>query len=232
MCCYFLYFWTSLLCCFLPINKESLVRKVLSEAFQGLYPVSQHRFGSVERMVEGLKNEQTDAIDYILGKTKKTVGRMVRTAGQNPELTADLLHDGLLILIKKINDGVFDTSKSSPQTYLVSICYKLLSNHRRHKTPPPVKPIEDGDDFTSEELRDSMDQKHRIELIELLLKELGPPGNDLIRLKYLEGYTDEEQIKKKMTPYSSLDSLKTSRNQYLKKLAVMAKKWKEEFHAS
>lgn len=156
---------------------------------------------------------------------------MVHTAGQDAELADDLLHDGLIILIKKINDDVFDASKSSPQTYLVHICYNLLNNHRRHKTPPIVMPIEDGNHFISDELRDLMDQKDRIEFIELLLGELGPPGSDLIRLKYLEGYSDEEQIKKKMTPYSSLDSLKTSRSQYLKKLAVMAKKWKEEYYA-
>ncbi len=210
--------------------QKIFVRKALSEALQALLPGSSFR--SVEQLIEGLKHAKSDAISYVLSKAGGEVRSLVRKAGQPRELAADLLHDGLLILIEKIKDGTFDASKSSPQTYLKGICYKLLSNRLRLKQPPPVDSIDNSEDFTSDDLRNFLDQKHRIELIELLLKELGPPGNDLIRLKYLEGYSDEEQIKKDMTPYKTLDSLKASRHQYFKKLAVMAKKWKEEYHAS
>lgn len=173
----------------------------------------------------------TAAIEYLMDKTGRVVRQMVRTAGQPPSLASDLLHDGLIILIEKVCDGTFDAAKSSPQTYLAGICRKLLSNHSRLRQPLLTEPVENGQELPSEDFQDFLKHKDRLELIELLLEQLGPPGNDLIRLKYLEGYSDEEQISQQMTPYATLNSLKTSRSYYLKKLAAMAQNWKKEYHA-
>lgn len=173
----------------------------------------------------------TAAIEYLMDKTEGTVRSMVRAAGQPPALVRDLLHDGMIVLIDKICDGAFDPTKSTPQTYLAGICRKLLANHLRLKQPPSAEPIENSSDIPVDDLRDFLDHKDRLELLEQLLDQLGPPGNRLIRLKYLEGYTDEEQIAQQMTPYSSLDSLRTSRSQYMKKLALLAKDWNKKHHA-
>jgi RNA polymerase sigma factor (sigma-70 family) len=174
--------------------KQPCVRHILPESLRLLLPASRRRFDTPEQLTEGLRNMDTVAIEYLMGKTEGTVRSMVRTTSQPPALAHDLLHDGLIILIEKICEGTFDPAKSSPQTYLAGICRKLLANHLRLKQPPPAEPIENGLDIPTDDLRDFLDHKDRLELLELLLEQLGPPGNDLIRLKYLEGYSDEEQM--------------------------------------
>ena len=181
--------------------------------------------------MEGLRNMETASIEYLMGKVGGTVRNMVRTSGQPLALVHDLLHDGLIVLIEKISDGNFDVTKSLPQTYLVGICRRLLANHLRLKKLPTVYPLEYGLEIQSDDLRDFLEHKDRLELLKLLLEQLGPPGNDLIRLKYLEGYSDEEQITQSMTNYTTMDSLRTSRSQYMKKLAIMAQDWKEKYYA-
>lgn len=204
---------------------------MLQNAIHFLLSNSARRFDAPERLLEGLRSMDTAAIEYLMGKTIGVVRRIVLVAGQPPTLVSDLLHDGLVILIEKVRDGTFDAAKSSPQTYLAGTCRRLLANHLRLKQPFSTEPVENGYNVPSNDLDDFLEHKGRLELIELLLEQLGPPGNDLIRLKYLEGYSDEEQISRQMTPYSTLDSLKTSRSYYLKKLAVMAQNWKKEYHA-
>jgi RNA polymerase sigma factor (sigma-70 family) len=205
------------------------VRPILQNTIRFLLPNS--RFAAPERLLEGLRSMDTAAIEYLMDKTERVVQKMVAAAGQPPSLASDLLHDGLIILIEKVCDGTFDAAKSSPQTYLAGICRKLLSNHSRHKQSLPTEPVENGYEVPSNELSDFLEHKDRVELIELLLDRLGPPGSDLIRLKYLEGYSDEEQISQKMTPFATLNSLKTSRSHYMKRLAAMARNWKKEHHA-
>lgn len=186
------------------------------------------QFSAEDELVAGLRRADTGAIEYLLSKTEGLVRNMVRRTGRPPALATDLLHDGLLRLIEKISDGTFNPALASPQTYLVGICRKLLANHLRGKKQPCPDPFTNELNIVGDDWHDVQDQKDRLELLDQLLDQLGPPGSDLIRLKYLEGYSDEEQIKHGMTPYTSFDSLKTSRSYYMKKLALIGQHWREK----
>lgn len=156
---------------------------------------------------------------------------MVRQSGQPLELAGDLLRDGAIILIEKICDGVFDPAQATPQTYLVGICRKLLANHLRGKPKYYTEPIENGLEVPDDALQTIQNRKDTADLVEQWLSILGPPCSHLIRLKYLDGYSDQEQLEQKMTAYSSLDSLKTTRYQCMRKLTRIAENWKKQ-HAS
>jgi RNA polymerase sigma factor (sigma-70 family) len=190
------------------------------------------RFSSPEKLLDGLRNADTAAIEHLMGKAEGIVRRMVRTAGQAQPLATDLLHDALVIFIEKLRAGRYQLGEAAPQTYLIGICRRLLANHLRLKRLPITDPIDGTFDAPGDDLRDILAQKERLETLEKLLEKLGPPGNDLIRLKYLEGYSDEEQLQQKLTPFATADSLRTSRSKYLKKLALLAQAWKQKNDAT
>jgi DNA-directed RNA polymerase specialized sigma24 family protein len=64
------------------------------------------------------------------------------------------------------------------------------------------------------------------ETIRHLLGQMGEPCAQVIRLHHIEGYSDEEVVKQKMTGYTTTDSLKMKRSNCMKKLIQLAQKWK------
>lgn len=189
------------------------------------------RFSQPEALVAGLRRRDSAAIEYLLSKSEGLVRQMVRQYGQPVALADDLLHDGAIILIEKICDGVFDLAQATPQTYLVGICRKLLANQLRRKARHYTEPIENGLEIPDDQLNLLLDRNDTAEQVHKWLEILGPPCSDLIRLKYLDGYSDQEQLDQKMIPYKSLDSLKTTRYQCMRKLTQIALNWKTKQHA-
>ena len=69
----------------------------------------------------------------------------------------------------------------------------------------------------------------KVTLLKKMLNELGSPCKELIDLKYISELSDEEQIKNKLTKYSSLESLRVSRSQCMKKLLALSTKYKSSY---
>ncbi len=190
------------------------------------------RYATKGQLVAGLLEVQTAAIECVLEKAEGLVRKMTRQFGLPPVLAADVLHDGILILIEKTRDGSYDPERAAPTTYLVAVCRNLLANHARLKRPPRSETLENGLELQDNSLTDWLEFRERKTLLEKLLRQIGPPCSDIIALKYLEGYSDEEQISLKMTPYSSVESLRVMRSRCMKSLAELAAKWKSPNDAS
>lgn len=190
------------------------------------------RYADPGVLLDGLRRRDSAALEYLFAKTEALVRRMVRDSGLPPELTDNLLHDGSIILLEKIADGLFDPALSQPTTYLVAVCRNLLANELRKNSRQYTVPLDPDIDLPDDDWALRLERKELAELIVHWLEKLGRPCSDLVRLKYLEGYSDQEQIDRQMTAYKSLDSLKSTRYQCMKKLSTIAENWKQKQHAS
>ncbi len=187
------------------------------------------KFTTQEELIEGLRLEDSRAIQCILNQVEKACMKMIKQIGLSNDKFPDILHDGLLLFIKKIQNRIYDPSQSSPNSYLIGICKYLALNASRSKKEITTLDLEERYQLISEEASDYSGVFERYKLLERLLAEMGSPCNELIRIKYIDGYPDEEQIKLKLTKYSSHESLRVSRSQCMKKLSLMATKYKSTY---
>jgi DNA-directed RNA polymerase specialized sigma24 family protein len=209
-----------------------LVKKGISSVLQSIFVVNKQKYDSKDNLIAGLRQMDSIAIQFIMSKTEHLILKNASKLGLSAQNAQDALHDGIVLLIEKIQNNTYDSTISAPQTYLVGLCNKILSNQSRGKKSINFEPLDVVIGLEDHELTAFIDLKGKIKLLHQLLEELGPPGNELIRLKYLEGYTDEEQMTQKLTPYNTHDSLRSARSQSMKKLAILAEKWKEIYHES
>ena len=181
------------------------------------------RFAAPAVLAEALQKADTVAIEWLLAQAEGMVSRQMRQTGLAAELLPDVLHDSMLILIKKIRAGEFDTTQSHPKTYLVAICKNLIHNRLRGKKAVPTLPIEKLPELQN--LPDTPDPSglENLRQIESLLRRLGEPCGQLVRLKYLDELRDDEIIARKLTHFATTDSLKNARSKCMRKLIELAK---------
>ncbi len=191
-----------------------------------LLPGLRNRFSTKEALTEGLQKIENAAIEHLMAKSEGMVRKIARTFGLPEALADDVLHDGTIILIEKIQDGTYHSELSAPQTYLVAICRNLLANHSRLKRPPATEQIENVLDLADNSFVEMLEFRERRVVLEKLLAQIGPACASLIALRYLDGYSDEEQLAQKLAPFSSPESLRVSRGRCMKKLSEMAKSFK------
>jgi RNA polymerase sigma factor (sigma-70 family) len=167
-----------------------------------------------------LKNNDSQAILLLKEKISPVVKNMSFNRGISQEDYEELLHDAILICLRKIQNGSCQYRNCSPATYTIAVARRLLANHCR-KQSFHLESL-DGHQFAGKmDPCRSLLQKESQSLLQKALSKLGDTGAQLIRLHYLEGYRDKETIRLKLTPYTSVNSLKTKRNGYLKKLSTL-----------
>ncbi len=176
-----------------------------------------------EKLIAGLKAADSRAIAWVLEQTEYPVKQFLRLCGLDTGMYRDFQHDGIIILIEKIKANTYAANLSSPATYLVGICKYLILNRLRAKKELQFSTLDAGFEWSDPEEALYASAKEMAELLDVLLEKLGAPCNELIRLKYLEGYKDEEILENKMTRYTSGDSLRNTRSQCMKKLTEMAR---------
>lgn len=183
-------------------------------------------FKAQDKLIEGLKNEDSFAIQCILKQVEGICLKMIKGIGLSDESLADIIHDGLLALILKIQNQSYDPKLSTPQTYLVSICKNLALNASRSKKQIKTLELEENHNGVPEIEFSISGYEERFKILRSMLNEIGSPCKELIQIKYIDGLSDEEQIKSKLTKYSSLESLRVSRSQCMKKLTSISIKYK------
>ena len=141
----------------------------------------------------------------------------------------EILHNGILILIYKIKSEQFNSKLSSPKTYLFAICKNLCMNASRQKKHSSSMSLDELENTMIAEESNSILILEKVTLLKKMLNELGSPCKELIDLKYISELSDEEQIKNKLTKYSSLESLRVSRSQCMKKLLALSTKYKSSY---
>ncbi|MFN4254648.1 MAG: RNA polymerase sigma factor [Saprospiraceae bacterium] len=181
------------------------------------------QFSDPAVLAGALQRADTVAIEWILAQTENAVGRLLRRAGLPADALPDVLHDGVLVLIKKIRAGAFDAAQSHPKTYLVGICKNLIHNRLRAKKLVPTLPLDHTPDIPNLPDASFSDGLENLRQIEALLLRLGEPCSQLVRLKYLDELRDDEVIARKLTHFATIASLKNARSKCMKKLLDLAK---------
>ena len=188
-----------------------------------------NRFSDQYKLIVELAKEDSKAIQYILKKVEGSCLQFIKKMGLTSDCLEDVMHDGLILFIRKIQEGSYDASLSAPQTYLTGICKNLFLNITRAKRAVSTIELEEAFHTYSEDVQASFYLKENLKLVNKILGEIGSPCKELIQLKYLDGYQDEEQINLKLVNYSSVDSLRVSRSQCMKKLSAVSLKYKSDY---
>jgi len=84
-----------------------------------------------------------------------------------------------------------------------------------------VEPLSEQFDQAEEEDHDPANWE-AVEQLNRFLNAISPTCQQLIRLKYLEEKRDKEVIEQQLSPYTTVDALKTHRARCMKKLVEMA----------
>ena len=187
------------------------------------------KYDSEDKLLTGLLREETSTIQCLLLQVENMVSRHLSKHGISTSQLQEILHDGILILIYKIKSEQFNSKLSSPKTYLFAICKNLCMNISRQKNHTSSINLDDLENTIVAEEPNSLLFLEKISLLKKMLIELGSPCKELIELKYISEFSDEEQINNKLTKYSSLESLRVSRSQCMKKLLALSTKYKSSY---
>jgi len=199
------------------------VRQTLNTLFStGLTAPVAGVFRNTEQLIEGLRRMETAAVEYVMQKAEPSVRHLIRQSGLPESIARDVLHDALVILIKKIRDNIFDPKESAPNTYLMGISKNLIANHLRQRRNIPTIPLDELAEIPDDHTRAFLEGRERRDLLESLLKNLGDPCARLIRLKYLDDYSDEEILSQNLTHYNTPMALRSKRSKCFQKLMELA----------
>ena len=183
-------------------------------------------FDTHERLFEGLRRLENSAILCVQTKALHVVKKLVRQYGLPPEQADDILNQSTLIFLRKIEDGSYQFQNYAPSTYLLEIARRVaLMATRSHKNAPDT--LENHHQLLPDPDAEALGKHNEtVELVRQLLGQLGSPCDQVIRLHHIDGYSDEEVVRQKLTRYSTVNSLKMKRSDCMKKLIQLAQQWK------
>ncbi len=171
---------------------------------------------------ERLKTADVPTIRALAVKVAPDVKRRVREAGLDAEDAEEVLNDAILATLQAIRKGTFQFMGFHPAAYTFGVAKKLIANSVRAKKPQTesLDNVAATSDFNPEVY---LKNKERVSIVQTLLDRLGEDCRKVLLLKYFEHKRDQEVVSKKLTPYTTVGSLKSKRGQCLKKLAETVK---------
>ena len=169
-----------------------------------------------------LKNADPGAIRELASKISYRTNQMVRQANFSTQDAEELVQDALVITITNIRKERFQFQKFTPTAYALGVVRKLIANklRKRKLSTTSLKGTENLPDFSPEAF---LQKKEREQFIGKLLHQLGETCQQILQLKYFEGYKDEEIIRERKTGFSNVNSLKVKRSQCMKQLRALAR---------
>lgn len=182
-------------------------------------------FKDNEVLFEGLKALDQRAIVYLHESALPVVQKIAVGYQLHAYKTEEILNDAILIFLQKIETGAYQFEGYQPTTYCVEIAKRLalMATRGRKHTTEDLEQFRELPDSDTEAL---LVRREKAEMVHYLLTQLGDPCEKVIRLHHIEGYSDEEVIQQKSTPYTTIDSLKMKRSSCMKKLTQLAQEWK------
>jgi len=170
---------------------------------------------------QGLLEEKGAAIEYVWRKTDSTTRHIGRVKGLADEEFLETRTDTMMLLIRKIQAGEFVPDTAKVTTYYVEIFRRVVQNAvRKAGRQKNFDVLDETHLLFADETTYITDSAH-IDLLMACLGKLGDTCQKLIRLRYFDELTDEEVLKKKLTEYTTSDSLRNRRSQCLKKLRAL-----------
>lgn len=169
-------------------------------------------------LLESLRQGNSSAILFIQNKAKGFVVKGLRQYRLPDHLLHEVLSEASIIFIKKLREPDFSLLSAQPLTYFIEIIKKVVSNESRKRQVGQHDLLENQYDLSDTSVEEYHARKDNLELLNRLLSGAGAPCEQVIRLKYIDGYSDEEAIKAGLTAYSTVESLRQKRSDCMKKL--------------
>lgn len=189
-------------------------------------PMEKHSFSEQETTFRNaLARADADAIRRLSVALQIPTYQFAKQYHLPKEEAEEAIDDAILLTIKKIRNGDYEAADAGITAYAVGIARNLLRNRaRRHKAHLSDTELLGAED---ENLTQWMENKEKQQQIGYLLSHLGDTCQKLIRLFYLDGYSDAEVVELQLSPYSTTDTVKNKRCACMKKLSELAK---QKFH--
>ncbi len=184
------------------------------------------KYKTNEQLFLSLQAMDARAIACLQGRAEQSVLRLVRQYGLPDDTAEDILNQSALVLLQKIDTGGYTYQGNDPRTYLLEVAKRLVMKQAT-KRRVVVQPIEAADLALADADFETLEKhQHAMDTLAQLLTRLGNPCEQVIRLHYIDGYTDEEVINARWTTFSTIASLKVKRSDCMKKLIKIAQIWK------
>ena len=174
------------------------------------------------QLFESLKSLDRQAIRHMSNRLLVAIKALPGIYHFQKEDIEELRNDALLITLKKITSEEFVFQDYDPLSYAMGVARKLFANmiRKRKLNTIPLQEFDKASDINPEKY---YLQKEAETVLGKLLKTVGENCEKIIRLKYYDNMKDQEVIDKKMSIYSTVNSLKNKRSQCLKKLSELVK---------
>lgn len=177
-----------------------------------------NNFEDSAHLMESLRQGNSRAILFIQNKAAGFLVQFLKQFRLPPHLLHEVLNEASIIFIKKLREPDFSLHSAQPLTYFIEIIKKVVSNETRKRQLGRHEPIESQSSLLDASVEEYHARKDNIELLNNLLSGVGAPCEQVIRLKYIDGYSDEEAIRESLTGYSTVESLRQKRSDCMKKL--------------
>ncbi len=184
-----------------------------------------NEFKNHQLLYDGLVLMDNQAILCLQTKALPMVRKVVGKMGLVEEDMEEVLNQSTLVLLQKIEAGTYEFKGHAATTYVVEVAKRLAMSHVRRKKPGN-EALEDHHVPHLSEYDALERQRDSAALVTRFLSQLGKACEQVVRLHHIDGYSDEEVIKGKMSPYSTVNSLKMKRSACMKQLIEIATKWK------
>lgn len=175
-------------------------------------------------LLNAVRKGESKAILYLQDKAAGFTHQLLEQKKLPRHLSGEVLNDACIVLLKKVREQEFVLQSAKLSTYFLEIVKYVVLNKSRGRQYSGHTDMDEQHHLQDHTVEEYFEQKEHIELINTLFSSVGPPCSDIIRLKYLDGYADEEVVTQQLSPYSTVESLRVKRSDCMKKLKDMVKK--------
>lgn len=187
--------------------------------------ISSARYSDAAVFYEDLKKLESGAIVELRDRIWPSLKR--RGAGVAVHDLEEIAHDALVLTLKKIETGAYIFEETDPAAYAAVIAHNLLRNFMR-KRQIPAGSLEEWDATADDDVEAYLHYKDLRRQIGVFLEKMPENCRNLIRLRYFDELEDKEILARKLTPYTTIDSLRNKRCGCLKKLALLMEDYKQQ----
>ena len=159
----------------------------------------------------------------VIGALLKTLAIKVKGQLQKKGLDnrdiEEVLLDSLTIFIDKVKSGQIEDRGIPLIAYLIKVAH-IRSHYYLRRNKMNIVPL-DNDLVSS--FKSEVKSFENWDIVKIGLEKLAPHQKHLIELTYIQVYNDKDILTLGLTDYTSVDSIKSQRHKYLKKLIKIVK---------
>jgi len=189
-----------------------------------------HLFDQTAHQLETLRQGNSKEIIALQNSSSGFTAQLLKKFRLPAHILQEVLSDASIIFLKKLREPEFFLDSAQPRTYFIEIIKRVVLNETRKRQDGKHEQIENQFGLPDASVEEYQAQKENIELLGQLLSGAGAPCEQVIRLKYIDGFSDEEAIRRSLTAYSTVESLRQKRSDCMKRLKDRATAFKEKMH--